>query len=230
MISDLVTPRHLCRKAVIYIRQSTPHQVLTNQESLRLQYALRQRARDLGWIEADVEVIDADLGQSGAAAEHRRGFKDLIARVTLGEVGLILSYEGSGHCPEPARAELLGLVSATRPVRLSAVPHWRSRGRLRSGLDQRAPSPGPEGDHLRGRTAHAARSSDRWTAEQGRARRLGVGAAGGALAQRPGHGDQGPGSCRAGLRGLGVPQLSRAVLSGQGDAQPARPWAELAAA
>ena len=93
MISDLVTPRHLCRKAVIYIRQSTPHQVLTNQESLRLQYALRQRARDLGWIEADVEVIDADLGQSGAAAEHRRGFKDLIARVTLGEVGLILSYE-----------------------------------------------------------------------------------------------------------------------------------------
>jgi DNA invertase Pin-like site-specific DNA recombinase len=93
MISDLVTPRHLCRKAVIYLRQSTPHQVLTNQESLRLQYALRQRARDLGWIEADVEVIDADLGQSGAAAEHRRGFKDLIARVTLGEVGLILSYE-----------------------------------------------------------------------------------------------------------------------------------------
>src|SRR3978361_1781182 len=100
MTSDLVTPRHLCRKAVIYIRQSTPHQVLTNQESLRLQYALRQRACDLGWndadvqvIDADVEVIDADLGQSGAAVEHRRGFKDLIARVTLGEVGLILSYE-----------------------------------------------------------------------------------------------------------------------------------------
>src|ERR1700712_4555647 len=103
MISDLVTPRHLCRKAVIYIRQSTPHQVFTNQESLRLQYALRQRARDLGWIEADIEVIDADLGQSGAAAEHRHGFKDLISRVTLSEVGLILSYEGSGNCPEPAR-------------------------------------------------------------------------------------------------------------------------------
>src|SRR3954471_9000222 len=93
MTSDLVTPRHLCRKAVIYIRQSTPHQVLSNQESLRLQYALRQRAHDLGWNNADVEVIDADLGQSGAAAEHRLGFKDLIARVTLGEVGLILSSE-----------------------------------------------------------------------------------------------------------------------------------------
>jgi len=58
-----------------------------------LQYALRQRACDLGWNDADVAVIDADLGQSGAATEHRRGFKDLIARVTLGEIGLILSYE-----------------------------------------------------------------------------------------------------------------------------------------
>ena len=93
MISDLVTARHLSRKAVVYIRQSHPHQVLSNQESLRLQYALRQRARDLGWREADVEVVDADLGLSGAAADHRRGFKDLIARVTLGEVGIILSYD-----------------------------------------------------------------------------------------------------------------------------------------
>src|SRR5215211_5185318 len=93
MISDLVTPRHLSRKAVIYIRQSSPHQVLSNQESLRLQYALRQRARELGWHEADTEVIDADLGLSGAAADHRAGFKDLIARVTLGEVGLIISSE-----------------------------------------------------------------------------------------------------------------------------------------
>ncbi|TIX96746.1 MAG: resolvase, partial [Mesorhizobium sp.] len=53
MKSELVTPTHLARKAVVYIRQSTPHQVATNQESLRLQYALRQRARELGWHEAD---------------------------------------------------------------------------------------------------------------------------------------------------------------------------------
>ena len=58
MGSELVTPGHLSRRAVIYIRQSTPNQVLTNQESLRLQYALRQRARELGWHEADVEVIE----------------------------------------------------------------------------------------------------------------------------------------------------------------------------
>jgi DNA invertase Pin-like site-specific DNA recombinase len=93
MGSELVTPGHLSRRAVIYIRQSTPNQVLTNQESLRLQYALRQRARELGWHEADVEVIDRDLGESGATAANRTGFKDLVARVSLGEVGIVLSYE-----------------------------------------------------------------------------------------------------------------------------------------
>src|SRR6185437_10027911 len=81
------------RRAVIYIRQSTPHQVLTNRESLRLQYDLRRRALDLGWREEDIEVIDTDLGLSGAAAVHREGFKDLIARVTLGQVGIVLSSE-----------------------------------------------------------------------------------------------------------------------------------------
>lgn len=93
MKSELVSERHLARRAVIYIRQSSPHQVLTNQESLRLQYDLRRRAQELGWREEDVEVIDADLGLSGAAAAHREGFKDLIARVTLGQIGIILSYE-----------------------------------------------------------------------------------------------------------------------------------------
>jgi len=93
MASDLVTASHLARRAIVYVRQSTPHQVLSNQESLRLQYALRQRARGLGWHEADIEVIDADLGLSGASAVGREGFKDLVARVALGEVGLILSIK-----------------------------------------------------------------------------------------------------------------------------------------
>src|SRR4029453_3519808 len=93
MRSELITDRHLARCAVIYVRQSSPHQVLTNQESLRLQYDLRQRALSLGWRDEDVEVIDADLGLSGAAATHREGFKDLIARVTLGQVGVVLSSE-----------------------------------------------------------------------------------------------------------------------------------------
>jgi DNA invertase Pin-like site-specific DNA recombinase len=91
--SELVKPTHLTRKAVVYIRQSTPHQVVSNQESLRFQYALRQRAHELGWHEADIDVIDADLGLSGASAAARSGFKELVGRVSLSEVGLILSID-----------------------------------------------------------------------------------------------------------------------------------------
>jgi DNA invertase Pin-like site-specific DNA recombinase len=93
MKSELVTPTHLARKAVVYIRQSTPHQIVSNQESLRLQYALCQRARELGWHDADIAVIDADLGLSGASAAQRNGFKELVGRVGLSEVGLILSID-----------------------------------------------------------------------------------------------------------------------------------------
>src|SRR5580658_1435449 len=93
MKSELVTPGHLARKAVVYIRQSTPHQVVSNQESLRLQYGLRQRASELGWRQADVDVIDADLGLSGASAAQRSGFQELVGRVGLSEIGLILSID-----------------------------------------------------------------------------------------------------------------------------------------
>lgn len=91
--TELITPTHLARKAIIYIRQSTPHQVLSNQESLRLQYDLKQRALDLGWQPDEIEVIDCDLGLRGASAEHRAGFQELVAKVTLGQVGLILSFD-----------------------------------------------------------------------------------------------------------------------------------------
>jgi DNA invertase Pin-like site-specific DNA recombinase len=91
--SELITPVHLARKAIIYIRQSTPNQMLSNQESLQLQYALEQRALDLGWRSDDIDIIDTDLGLTGASAEHREGFKEIISRVTLGHVGIILSYD-----------------------------------------------------------------------------------------------------------------------------------------
>lgn len=91
--SELITPMHLARKAIIYIRQSSPHQVLTNQESLRLQYALQQRALSLGWPAEAIEIIDADLGISGASTHQREGFKDIVTQVTLGQVGIILSIE-----------------------------------------------------------------------------------------------------------------------------------------
>jgi DNA invertase Pin-like site-specific DNA recombinase len=91
--SELVTPQHLARRAIIYIRQSTPQQMLSNQESLRLQYALKQRALDLGWRTEDIEIIDTDLGLTAVSTEHREGFKALVSEVALGQVGIILSYE-----------------------------------------------------------------------------------------------------------------------------------------
>src|SRR5437764_3375885 len=91
--SELVSTQHLQRKALIYIRQTTPHQVLSNQESLRLQYALQQRAIDLGWRQQDIEIIDADLGMTGASTAHRVGFQEVVTKVTLGQVGIILSVD-----------------------------------------------------------------------------------------------------------------------------------------
>ena len=87
MISQLVTTQHLTNKAIIYVRQSTAHQTLTNQESLQLQYALKQRAMELGWSPDNIKIIDSDLGLSGSAAEHREGFKDVLAQVAMKKLG-----------------------------------------------------------------------------------------------------------------------------------------------
>jgi DNA invertase Pin-like site-specific DNA recombinase len=89
-----LSPDRLARKAIVYLRQSSPHQVQHNLESQHLQYALVDRARALGWTQ--VEVIDSDLGWSAAmGAAPREGFARLLASVALGEVGLVLSREVS---------------------------------------------------------------------------------------------------------------------------------------
>lgn len=93
--SELVHPHHTQRQAVVYVRQSSPHQALTNQESLHLQYGLEQRAVELGWMAADVRVVDADVGRTGSTAKGRRGFQQLVADVSLGRVGLILAYDAT---------------------------------------------------------------------------------------------------------------------------------------
>lgn len=93
MISELVTTQHLANKAIIYIRQSTPHQTLSNQESLELQYALKQKATELGWTPDSIEIIDTDLGLTGSSTDHREGFKEMLTRVALGQIGIILSYD-----------------------------------------------------------------------------------------------------------------------------------------
>jgi len=91
--SDLIQPRHLARRAVIYVRQSSPNQVINHQESQRLQRALTQRALEFGWQEQDIQVIDADLGITGTLAQCRLGFQELVAEVALGKIGILLAYE-----------------------------------------------------------------------------------------------------------------------------------------
>jgi DNA invertase Pin-like site-specific DNA recombinase len=67
-------PHHLSRKAVIYIRQSTGHQVLTNLESQQLQHAMREHARQLGWPDERIEVVETDLGRTATSVERRDGY------------------------------------------------------------------------------------------------------------------------------------------------------------
>lgn len=93
--SEKIAPEHRERLATVYVRQSTPQQVLNNQESTRLQYGLKTRAAQLGWQLDRILVIDDDLGKSGATAEGRTGFQRLVSEVSLGHVGIILGVEMS---------------------------------------------------------------------------------------------------------------------------------------
>ena len=86
---------HLSRSAIVYVRQSSPHQVREHVESAVRQYALVERAVQIGWARARVEVIDEDQGQSGRSAENRLGFQRLLAEVSLDHVGMVLGIEMS---------------------------------------------------------------------------------------------------------------------------------------
>ena len=94
-MAQYVTAQHLTRLACLYVRQSTLQQVLENTESTARQYALRERARALGWPDERIVVIDQDLGHSGASTVDRLGFQRLVAEVGLGQVGLVLGLEVS---------------------------------------------------------------------------------------------------------------------------------------
>src|SRR5216684_2783631 len=90
-----ITPTHLERRAIIYIRQSSPKQVRLNTESQRNQRALVERAQSLGWSQARIVVLDADLGQSATSKEGRDDFTQLAADVALGHVGILFGWEVS---------------------------------------------------------------------------------------------------------------------------------------
>jgi DNA invertase Pin-like site-specific DNA recombinase len=93
VISEKVRPHHLERKAILYVRQSSVHQVLHNRESSTLQYAMRDRLTALGF--AVIEVIDDDLGRSAAGSVQRAGFERMVAEVCLGKVGAVCAREVS---------------------------------------------------------------------------------------------------------------------------------------
>ena len=93
MITEKIRPHHLERKAILYVRQSSAHQVLHNRESSALQYAMRDRLTTLGW--SDIEVIDDDLGRSAAGSVQRAGFERMVAQVCLGKIGAVAAREVS---------------------------------------------------------------------------------------------------------------------------------------
>jgi DNA invertase Pin-like site-specific DNA recombinase len=95
LASSKIRDTHLDRLAIVYVRQSSPQQVLENRESTARQYALADYAQVLGWPAERVIIIDEDQGQSGARADNRSGYQRLLEEVTLDHVGLVLGLEMS---------------------------------------------------------------------------------------------------------------------------------------
>jgi DNA invertase Pin-like site-specific DNA recombinase len=90
-----ITEQHHRKPAYVYLRQSTPGQVRHHRESTERQYALRGKARELGWNEAEIHILDRDLGISGSQMAGREDFKTLVADVSMGQVGAVFALEAS---------------------------------------------------------------------------------------------------------------------------------------
>src|ERR1700674_2866313 len=90
-----ISDDHRRKPAYVYLRQSTPGQVRHHQESTERQYALREKARELGWSEAAIRTLDGDLGMSGSQMTGREDFKTLVADVSMGQVGAVFALEVS---------------------------------------------------------------------------------------------------------------------------------------
>ena len=145
-----ITSSHLARVAIVYLRQSSAAQVENNRESTDRQYALVNKATDLGWVADNVMVIDEDLGLSGSGAVARSGFARLTAEVALGHVGLVLGLEvsrlarnnnpisgrfrNSGMAPERSRPLPVSMMSSAAAGRPAACTGPATYG---------SPSPSP---------------------------------------------------------------------------------------
>ena len=90
-----IQEHHRSKPAYIYLRQSTPSQVRHHQESTERQYALREKALELGWSESLIRTLDRDLGKTGTEITRREDFKTLVAEVSMGQVGAVFALEVS---------------------------------------------------------------------------------------------------------------------------------------
>jgi DNA invertase Pin-like site-specific DNA recombinase len=94
-ITSKITTSHLSRLAMVYVRQSTVAQVRQNTESTNRQYGLTGTAAELGWLAEQIVVVDADLGVSGRFGSERDGYRQIVARMCMGEVGAVFGLEVS---------------------------------------------------------------------------------------------------------------------------------------
>jgi DNA invertase Pin-like site-specific DNA recombinase len=134
--ADLIPAAVLKRKAVVYVRQSTQSQVMTNLESKRRQYDLVDVARQRAFV--DVEIIDDDLGRSASGTVARPGFERLVASLCAGEIGAVLCFDASRLARNGRDwhhlLELCGLVEA-RVIDLDGVYNpCRPNDRLLLGM------------------------------------------------------------------------------------------------
>jgi len=124
-----IQEHHRSKPAYIYLRQSTPSQVRHHQESTERQYALREKALELGWSESLIRTLDRDLGKTGTEMSRREDFKTLVAEVSMGQVGAVFALEVS----RLARSNLdwhrlLELCAFTQTLVIGR-PLWTARGR-----------------------------------------------------------------------------------------------------
>ncbi len=116
-MNDKIQSFHQQKMALIYLRQSTMHQVMHNQESTNRQYALEQKALQYGWDQTRIRIMDGDLGQSGNSTAKREDFKLLVAEVSMDKVGAIFVLEASRLSRSSADwNRLLELCSLTRTL------------------------------------------------------------------------------------------------------------------
>lgn len=122
LVEERITTAHRAKLSYVYVRQSSPGQVRQHQESTELQYRLVERAVLLGWPRERVQVIDDDVGKSGASSSERHGFQRLIAEVGLGKAGLVLSLDASRLAQQPRLAPTSGTLFLVR----CADCRWRA--------------------------------------------------------------------------------------------------------